>query len=247
MSAASDSVVVYEQPLSERIRAFLRLEFLFARAHYMLLSSDVWASRGALEAINDVMSVVSRADLKKELINELERHASTLKALARNPAVDQETLSSTLDRVDDMLTSLRRLETAPGLELREHELLSAVRQRSSIPAGTCDFDLPNYHFWLRCTPEQRHADLTRWLSTFSYLQDATALCLELVRQSALASTEVDLSPVEQGQAITIMWRGKPVFIRNRTQKEIDEARAVKLADLPDPQTDAQRRDLVFPR
>jgi len=50
---------------------------------------------------------------------------------------------------------------------------------------------------------------------------------------ALASTEVDLSPVQTGQAITVMWRGKPVFIRNRTEEEVKEARDVALADLPD--------------
>ncbi len=50
---------------------------------------------------------------------------------------------------------------------------------------------------------------------------------------SLASTEVDLSKVEEGQAITVMWRGKPVFIRHRTQEEISQARAVKLDDLPD--------------
>jgi ubiquinol-cytochrome c reductase iron-sulfur subunit len=57
---------------------------------------------------------------------------------------------------------------------------------------------------------------------------------------ALASTEVDLSPVEVGQRITVTWRGNPVFIDHRTKKEIDEARAVSLDDLPDPQTDEAR-------
>jgi ubiquinol-cytochrome c reductase iron-sulfur subunit len=51
---------------------------------------------------------------------------------------------------------------------------------------------------------------------------------------SLATTEVDLAHVEQGQAITVMWRGKPIFIRHRTAKEIDEAKAVPLGDLPDP-------------
>lgn len=57
---------------------------------------------------------------------------------------------------------------------------------------------------------------------------------------ALASTEVDISPVEEGQAITVMWRGKPVFIRHRTSKEVEQSRAVDVADLPDPQTDEER-------
>jgi ubiquinol-cytochrome c reductase iron-sulfur subunit len=51
---------------------------------------------------------------------------------------------------------------------------------------------------------------------------------------ALATTEVDIGPIKEGQAITVMWRGKPVFIRHRTKAEIEAARAVKLADLKDP-------------
>ena len=51
---------------------------------------------------------------------------------------------------------------------------------------------------------------------------------------SMATTEVDLSPVEEGQAITVMWRGKPIFIRHRTKKEIEEAKAAPLDDLIDP-------------
>tara|TARA_R110002167_G_scaffold238089_3_gene443215 strand:- start:65 stop:604 length:540 start_codon:yes stop_codon:yes gene_type:complete len=59
---------------------------------------------------------------------------------------------------------------------------------------------------------------------------------------ALSSIEVDLSAVEIGQAIKVFWRGKPVFIRHRTEKEIEEARAVALNELPDPQPDAERAE-----
>jgi ubiquinol-cytochrome c reductase iron-sulfur subunit len=52
---------------------------------------------------------------------------------------------------------------------------------------------------------------------------------------SLASTEIDLDPIEEGQAITVQWRGKPVFIRHRTPEEIEKAKAVKVADLPDPE------------
>lgn len=57
---------------------------------------------------------------------------------------------------------------------------------------------------------------------------------------ALASTEVDLTPIIEGQIVTIKWRGKPVFVSHRTKKEIDEARSVKLNELPDPQADDAR-------
>ena len=57
---------------------------------------------------------------------------------------------------------------------------------------------------------------------------------------ALASIEVDLSPIDTGQSITIQWRGKPVFVRHRTREEIAEAESVSLDDLPDPQPDEAR-------
>jgi len=57
---------------------------------------------------------------------------------------------------------------------------------------------------------------------------------------ALSTTEVDLSQVEVGQSITVIWRKQPVFIRHRTAAEIAEAEAVPLSDLKDPETDAQR-------
>ena len=57
---------------------------------------------------------------------------------------------------------------------------------------------------------------------------------------ALASTEVDVSRVEKGQSITVLWRGKPVFIRRRTEEEIAKAKDVKLEDLPHPETDEER-------
>lgn len=57
---------------------------------------------------------------------------------------------------------------------------------------------------------------------------------------ALSTVEVDVSAIEKGQSIRVMWRGKPVFIRNRTDKEVAEAKAVPLDELPDPATDEER-------
>ena len=57
---------------------------------------------------------------------------------------------------------------------------------------------------------------------------------------ALSTTEVDLSPIAVGSAVTVVWRGKPVFIRHRTEKEIQEARAVPLSELKDPEPDQAR-------
>lgn len=74
--------------------------------------------------------------------------------------------------------------------------------------------------------------LTMWPFIAQMNPDAGAL--------ALATTELDLSPIEVGQSVTVMWRGKPVFVRNRTEAEVAQARSVDVSELPDPQTDAER-------
>ncbi len=185
--------VIYEQPLSERIRSFLRLEHLFERAHYHLNSGDTWSSRTTLESIIAVQSVLGRADLKKELINELERYASRLEALSRNPNVDQGRLSDILENIRAILQSLRSFDNVIGHELRYNELMNAVKQRNSIPAGTCNFDLPAYHYWLMLPKEQRVQDLRSWLSSFDLLHEAVSLVLSLVRESATETHETAIA------------------------------------------------------
>ena len=128
--------ICYEQPLSERVRTMLRLEFLFERAHHSMAGDDRLSSRGTVDSLIDVMSVLGRADLKKELIKELERHALTLDSLSRNPNVDPQRLQEVQDRVDGLLTRLKGAELGFGQDLRNNELFNAIRQRSSIPAGT---------------------------------------------------------------------------------------------------------------
>lgn len=184
------SRTVYEQPLSERIRTFLRLEHLFAKAEHALTSIDPWSSRATLEAVIDIMAVISRADLKKEVIKELERHAATLQGLSRNPNVDPTRLKDVLDAVKAQLASLRSDENSWGQELRDDELLSTVRQRNSITAGTCNFDLPALHYWLQASADQRVNDLRRWMRSFTLLDSSVSLCLQLVRNSSIATHEL---------------------------------------------------------
>lgn len=190
MSAQGQGWICYEQPLSERVRSMLRLEFLFRRAAQAVGEDDIWSSRATVDCLIDIMSVLGRADLKKELIKELERHAMTLESLSRNPNVDPELLVEVQDRVSNLRTRLKGSEAGFGHNLRSNELFSAVRQRSSIPAGTCDFDLPAYHHWLQQPSAQRCEELRDWLGSFDLLRDAVGLCLQLVRESGVSSDEI---------------------------------------------------------
>lgn len=189
MSRLPNSTVIYEQPLNERMRTLLRLEHLFHRVQHELQDADQWSNRTALETIIAIMTIVSRADLKAELMSELKRHANTLEGLEHNPHVDLERLHTILGKTRSLLEGLRTSEGPPGAALKDNELLGSMRQRASIPAGTCAFDVPGLHFWLQGTEEHRLGDLRRWLSSYDAVRDTVSLCLSLVRESATATRE----------------------------------------------------------
>lgn len=184
------NTVVYEQPLNERVRAFLRLEFLFERSASRAEGISVWDSRESLDALIDIMAILARSDPRTELVKELERDAATLSGLAQNPGVDPARLDQILGKVNELLATLRRSESPPGPGVRQDDLISCVRQRSSIPAGTCSFDIPVFQHWLEKPAEERMEQIRRWLSEFDTIREAVELCLDLVRGSASASREV---------------------------------------------------------
>lgn len=176
--------ITYEQPLNERIRMLLRLEFLFLQIDHTLERESPWDSRATLASLIEVLNVFARGDLKPEVMKELERLAANLSPLEDKPGVDRGKLGQILDNMDLLIDQLHGLQGQPGQDLKDNEFISAIKQRSGIPGGTCDFDLPAFHYWLEQPAERRIADLRQWLSAFDSMRAATDLILRLVRESA---------------------------------------------------------------
>ncbi|NOQ80089.1 MAG: cell division protein ZapD, partial [Gammaproteobacteria bacterium] len=146
---------IYELPLNERIRTLLRLEFLFQQARYSMRGYSVWDSRSTISHILDILNIMSRIDLRSELVKELERQTSALLAISSRPGVDPSILDDTLKKLESYTQNLKSTSNHSCDELRNNGLLKLIRQRDSIPGGSCDFDIPVYHFWLKQQPEQR--------------------------------------------------------------------------------------------
>jgi cell division protein ZapD len=176
--------IVYEHPLSERVRTMLRLEHLFRQASHFLKGETAWDSRVYISTLMDVLDIFSRGDMKTELIKELERSTGNLKGLLQNPNVDHNRLGTFLRALEHLIDNLHGLPAQPGQALREDEFITAIRQRSSIPGGTCDFDLPLYHQWLERGPSARAQDQKRWFATLDAVRQAIELLLKMIRNSA---------------------------------------------------------------
>ena len=178
------NATVYEHPLNERLRFFLRLEFLFRQARHNLRGNAVWDSHNTLTTLLDIVNIVTRVDIKTEVIKELDRIHTTLTALTHTPGIKHDTLDQLLTTVAGFKSQLHGMQGALAQGLRENELFKLVSQRSGIPGGLCDFDLPLYRHWLKRPPETRVDDLKIWMSSLDTLRLSVELILKLVRESA---------------------------------------------------------------
>jgi cell division protein ZapD len=180
-------VTVYEFPLSERIRTWLRLEDLFDKTLFFIRAEDARSHHAALLGIFEIVDVTTRSEMKSELIQELDRQKSSLEALRANPAVDSIRLNDVLTRITSALAEVHAMTGKIGQHVRENEWLAGIKGRAGIPGGACSFDLPVYHFWLSQTAAQRTSDLMAWLGPLLPLKSAVDVVLRILRESGHVS------------------------------------------------------------
>jgi cell division protein ZapD len=190
-------VINYEYPLSERIRTLLRLEDLYERASYFTGKTDSQEHHVALLCLFEILEVAGRADLKSDLLQELERQKQSLELLRDNPEISQEALDGVLWEIDRTSSRLFQMSGKVGQEMRENEWLMGIKQRTSIPGGVCEFDVPSYHFWLHQSAEQHRHDLELWMSPFLPIRDGIAIVLKLLRESGKVSEQIAAQGVYQ--------------------------------------------------
>jgi len=195
--AVADSRLVYEQPLNERMRTFLRLEFLYKQLIYNYEQSSSWASRACVSALQDIVAILARGDVRGDVLKELERQLFLLDRYQSQQHVDEGMLSDVTDRLKELRTLLNDVGPKYLQPLRDNEFLNAIRHRSAIPGGTCAFDLPDYTHWLRQSYERRAADLSKWLQPVKPLCDGVAELLWLARNSRQSEKQVAVNGVHQ--------------------------------------------------
>ncbi len=191
--SALNDLTLYEFPLNERIRTFMRLEQLFQQIDHFMRGNSVWESRAVISTLLEILAIFSRNDLKSEILKEVDRHIGVLNKMANNQRIDHAKLEKILSKLNAISDELYSTSGKIGYSLMENELFKSISQRSSIPGGTCAFDLPAYHYWLQQDEARRKQDMENWLQPFGTIRTAIDLLLHFIRQSAAPT-------LEQGQA-----------------------------------------------
>ncbi|HXZ51565.1 MAG TPA: cell division protein ZapD [Burkholderiales bacterium] len=176
-------MITYEYPLNERIRTLLRLEDLFERSRHFVARTEPHDHHVALLTLFEILEVASRADLKSDLLQELERQKQVLMSFRNNPEISEDALSGVLRDIEQASGALFAMTGRIGQYLRENEWLMSIKQRTGIPGGACEFDLPSYHYWLHRPADERIGQLAAWTGPLYPLRDGSAIILRILRES----------------------------------------------------------------
>ena len=177
----------YEFPFNERIRTLLRLEDVFSRILLNVEAGHQHNHHSALISLLQMLDIVDRADLKTDLVQELDRQRLAMQNLRGNPIIAEAVLDKILKEIGSCSTTLRSDSAKLGQHLRENEWLMSIKQRTSILGGVCQFDLPSYHHWLDLDQARRKADFDVWLTQLIPMYDAINTILRILRGSGDSS------------------------------------------------------------
>ena len=176
-------MILYEYPFNERIRTYLRLEHLFVRLSQLLARESAMDHHFALATLFEIMDVGARADLKSDVLKDLDKQKAHLDAYRGNPAIAEGVLDAVIGQLDLCFQTLNGLPGKAGHALTENDWLMSIRSRIGIPGGTCEFDLPAYYAWQFKPVAQRQKDLSTWVASLMPLADSIELLLKLLRDS----------------------------------------------------------------
>lgn len=180
MSNGNDTrVILYEFPINNRTRSFLRYEYLIKKIDRLIAAGCPLEAIGAL---SHLVEILRHADLKSELLRHLRWQEQQLQLFSERLEVDHEQVTRLIQAKRAMLEKLDHLST-PSAQLAQHDFLAATWRRLSIPGGTCNFDLPLLHAWLALPDEDKRAKLEQWLAPFRAFNEGVADSLTLTRHS----------------------------------------------------------------
>ena len=177
------SVILYEYPFNERIRTYLRLEHLFLRLSELMSRDAPLDHHFAIATMFEVMDVGARADLKSDVLKDLDKQKQVLNGYRGNPAIAEGVLDSIIHKLEKCFSALNAQPGKAGQALTENDWLMSIRSRVGIPGGTCEFDLPAYFSWQHRSTAERQTDLHRWATTLAPLAESIHLLLKLLRDS----------------------------------------------------------------
>jgi len=175
------TAILYEHPLNERIRNYLKLEQLFVQASDCLQCNIATSYSVFYNALFAILDTVERSDIRGDLIKDLEKLEQNLVVWSQIPGIDNAALEDNLKQTVALSSQLKS-PNQPWSQLKTDKFLIGLKQRFVIQGGSSLFDLPQLQFWLNQPSAEVTAQCQHWLSLLSQVSDALSLILKFIRQ-----------------------------------------------------------------
>ncbi len=177
-------MVIFEYPVQESIRSYLRLESLFKQFQRCLRLSNQDSHFHALKVLFEILEILERGDTRSELIKELARLLNYFQSLKKNPDVDNSKLTHFLQQITQLNQWIYNYQGKFGESIRRDPFIETVKFRTTIPGGSCSFDCPDLHLFLAQPAEKRRNDLSLWLAEIKGVETSIEVILRLIRENA---------------------------------------------------------------
>ena len=209
------NTTVYEFPLKEKVRNYLRIEQLMGQLKLGAASLDNGLSLYFFEQLFTLLDLFERIDIRTDIIKDLDGHEKNLVHWSQLPNIDNEALQQTLKTIINVRDQLK-ISKKISAELRDDKFLASIRQRFAIPGGTCSFDLPNLHYWCHRPIAERQEDIKQWIMSFALTEEAISIALSFLRERTAFSATEAANGFYQGVADD---RNELIRIRCQTNEE----------------------------
>ncbi len=187
----SESRIIYEFPITNRMRSFLRFEYLIDKIETSMNGRNHPVE--TIHSLHQLLDLLRHNDVKSELLRHLRWQEQELQKFSDSSSVDRNKLSQAVHEKQEMIKSLDDF-SLPLSRYADNHFLNSAKLRLSVPAGTCNFDLPQLHAWLHFSDDTKLKELEAWFKPFRPIKAALKSTLSLTRTSA----EFSLETAEKG-------------------------------------------------
>lgn len=191
------SVALYEFPLCEKVRNYLRLEQLFAQLKESQSARTENQYLYFFEVLFNVTDLVDRLDLRTDFLRDIDAHERKLVHWSQHPDIDTEALELALQNLHRIGSDIKKNKKL-GASLREEKFLNNIRQRFAIPGGVTSFDLPSLFCWLKQASHIKQSDMQKWVSQLSLINTSLEMLLSFLREKSSFQDMVIQSGFYQG-------------------------------------------------
>ncbi|GGW55364.1 cell division protein ZapD [Alishewanella tabrizica] len=173
--------IIYEHPLNEKIRTYLRIEHLLSQLSAFSPAAEQPQQLSFFTSLFALLDALERNDIRPDLLKDVERCETQLVQWSSHPSVSDKKLQRLLQQALRLQTELMRSGKLIG-QLKEDKFLAPLRQRFALPGGCCFFDMPQLQYWLNLPELEQQQQKSAWLAQVQLAQQAVDFVLGFIRE-----------------------------------------------------------------